>query len=184
MKDKKDDHKVLFGKWLLLGILTIVIIIYSVNPKEAMIVSDLTWEKLLSALGGIFIIVLLVERATEIVIFIWRQADTDERKEKVSVLQGKPKKDAVATAKAKKELADYKVETKGISLLVGFALSIVVCSAGVGLLREIIDVTKGNEQFLRGVDIVLTSGLIAGGSDAFHKFVRALEIFFEKMPKS
>ena len=167
-----------FGKWLLLGILAIIII-FSVNPQSAPIVSALTLQKVLAALGGIFIIVLLVERATEIVISIWRQAPTDQLKEELLALTGAPAKAADATAKAK-ELAKYQAETKGYSLLVGFALSIVVCSAGVGLLGEIIDITKGNLHFLRGVDIVLTSGLIAGGSDAFHQFVRALETFFTR----
>ena len=142
-----------FGKWLLLGILAIIII-FSVNPQSAPIVSALTLQKVLAALGGIFIIVLLVERATEIVISIWRQAPTDQLKEELLALTGAPAKAADATAKAK-ELAKYQAETKGHSLLVGFALSIVVCSAGVGLLGEIIDITKGNLHFLRGVDIVL-----------------------------
>jgi hypothetical protein len=168
-----------FGKWLLLGILTIVIIVFSINPQASPFVSDLTLQKVLAALGGIFVIVLLVERATEIVISIWRQAPTDQLKEELTALTGDPTKAADATAKAK-ELAKYQAETKGLSLLVGLSLSIVVCSSGVGLLGEIIDSTKGHVHFLRGVDIVLTSGLIAGGSDAFHQFVRALETFFTK----
>ncbi len=179
IETRKEDHMVSFGKWLLLGILTIVIIIFSVNPQSAPIVSGLTLQKVLAALGGIFVIVLLVERATEIVISIWRQAPTEQLKEELSALTGDPAKAADATAKAK-ELAKYQAETKGLSLLTGFTLSIVVCSAGVGLLGEIIDITKGNLHFLRGVDIVLTSGVIAGGSDAFHQFVRALETFFTK----
>jgi len=168
-----------FGTWLLLGILTIVVIIFSVNPQLAPVISGLTLEKVLVALGGIFIIVLLVERVTEIVVSIWWEEKTDQLTEELSALKGDPAKAADATAKAK-ELAEHKAKTKRFSLLFGFALSIVVCSAGVGLLGEIIviDITKGNKQFLRGVDIVLTSGLIAGGSDEFHQFVRALEMFF------
>ncbi len=177
------DHMVSFGTWLLLGILTIVIIVFSVNPQLAPIFSDLTLQKVLVALGGIFVIVLLVERVTEIVVSIRYQATTDQLEEELSALKGVPAKAADTTAKAK-ELAKYKAETKGFSLLFGFTLSIVVCSAGVGLLGEIIDITKGNVQFLRGVDIVLTSGLIAGGSDEYHQFVRALEKLFKKIPKT
>ncbi len=179
LETRKEDYMILFGKSLLLMILAIVIVIFSVFPQSAPIVSDLTLQNVLAALGGIFIIVLLVERATEIVISIWRQSPGDQLKEELSALTGDPAKTADAATKAK-ELARYQAETKGLSLLVGFALSIVVCSAGVGLLGEIIDVTKGNQRFLRGVDIVLTSGLIAGGSDAFHQFVRSLETFFTK----
>jgi len=168
-----------FGKWLLIGILTIVIIIFSVNPQSAPIVPNLTLQKVLAALGGIFVIVLLVERATEIVISIWRQVPTDKLKRELSVLTSDPTKAEAAAVKVK-ELVEYQAETKGLSLLTGFAISIVICSVGVGLLGELIDITKGNPHFLRGVDIVLTSGLIAGGSDAFHQFVRALETFFTK----
>jgi hypothetical protein len=163
-----------FGKWLLLGILAIIIIVFSVRPQEAPIAPDLTFQKVLTALGGIFIIVLLVERATEIVISIWRQVPTDQLKKELSPLSG-----AAATNKAK-ALAKYQAETKGYSLLTGFALSVVVCSAGVGLLGVIVETTGDNKYFLRGVDIILTSGLIAGGSDAFHQFVSALETFFVK----
>lgn len=166
-----------FGKWLLFIILIIVTIVFSVNPQSAPIKSDLTFPNVLAALGGIFIIVLLVERVTEIIITIWRQSPTNQLEEELSALKSDPVNVAKAEAKAK-ELAGYKAETKGLSLLTGFALSIIVCSAGVGLLGEIIDITKSNPFFLRGVDIVLTSGLIAGGSDAFHQFVRALETFF------
>ena len=100
-------------------------------------------------------------------------------KKELSALKDDASNIAAATEKSK-ELTKFQAETKGIELLAGFSLSVLVCAAGVGLLGEIIDVAKGNEHFLRGVDIVLTSGLIAGGSDAFHKFATALETFFDK----
>ncbi len=53
------------------------------------------------------------------------------------------------------------------------------------------EVKPRQESFLRAVDIVLTAGLISGGSDAFHQFTSALEKFFkqskakmEEKPKS
>jgi len=148
-----------FGKWLLLGTLATIIIVFSVNPQSARFADNLTFQDVLAALGGIFIIVLLVERATEIVITNWRKTPQTDKAE---------------------EIAKYQAETKGYSLLVGFTLSVIVCSAGIGLLGEIIDSRNGSPEFFRGVDIILTSGLIAGGSDAFHQFVRALETFFTK----
>jgi len=168
-----------FGKWLLLIVLSIIIIIFSVNPQSAPFVPNLTFQKLLAALGGIFVIVVLVERVTEIIISIWRKPHTDQLKEELSALTSDASKATEAANKAK-EIAQYQAQTKGLALLTGFTLSVIVCSAGVGLLGEIIDITKGNEHFLRGVDIILTSGLIAGGSDSFHQFVRALETFFAK----
>lgn len=166
-----------FGKWMVLIILAILVVVFSVYPQTANIAEGLTFQKVLASLGGIFIIVLLVERATEIIITIWRQSPTNHLEEELSALKADPVRAGEAENKAK-ELAGYKAETKGLSLLTGFALSVVVCSAGIGLLGEIMDPASGNRNFLRGVDIVLTSGLIAGGSDAFHQFVRTLETFF------
>jgi hypothetical protein len=166
-----------FGKWLAIAFLAVVIVFFSINPQSAPVNPDLTFQKLLAALGGIFVIVLLVERVTEIVVTIWRQPTSEQLKEELTLLKADPKKAAEAEAKAK-QVAKYQAETKGFAILFSFTLSVIVCSAGVGLLREVIDVTKGNANFLRGVDIVLTSGLIAGGSDSFHQFVRALETFF------
>ena len=62
-----------FGKVLLLGILGIVVVSFSVYPQSAPVASGLKLEKILASLGGIFVIVLLVERVTEIVISIWRR---------------------------------------------------------------------------------------------------------------
>ena len=171
-----------FSKFLLIGILTIIIIIFSLNPQFTPILSDLTLKKVLAALGGLFVIVLLVERATEIVISIWRHEPTEQLKVKIFALKRDPKSAATVMDEEKK-LTKYQAETKGNALLISFTLSIIVCSAGVGLLGEIIDTTKGNMQFIRGVDIVLTAGLISGGSDSFHQFVRAIETFFNESKK-
>ncbi|EIM31787.1 hypothetical protein LepocDRAFT_00005290 [Leptothrix ochracea L12] len=168
-----------FAKILTLIGLTILVIVFSANPLTAPIKDGLTFPAVMASLGGIFVIVLLVERVTEIAITIWRQSDADELKTEIENLT----KDATKAAELlekQKCFAKYQAETKSIALLIGFTISIVVCCAGVGLLGAVIDITKGNPNFLRGVDILLTSGLIAGGSDSFHKFVSTLETFFNE----
>lgn len=178
MSNSGEKNAVSFGKWLVFIILSIIVISFSVNIQSAPFDPALNLQKVLGALGGIFIIVLLVERVTEIFVSIWRQAKTDQMREEIETAKGEQK-----TNKSK-ELAKWQAETKAFSLLIGFTISVVVCSAGVGLLGEIIKVDQGSKNFLRGVDIVLTSGLIAGGSDAFHQFTSALETFFVKSKKN
>jgi hypothetical protein len=197
------------SNYTLIVILTLIVIYFSANPQSAPIVSDLTLQKVLSALAGIFAFVLLVERFTEIIISFSRGIETDKKIEEISLLkeelssqsqnsenanletgtnttnpdnQDKNKEEKLATSQ--KTLAKYQAETKKTSLLVSFALSIIICSAGVGLIGEIIDIKQGNQNFLRAVDIVLTSGLIAGGSDSFHQVVRAFETFFTESKKN
>ncbi|MCI5158630.1 MAG: hypothetical protein D3906_09375, partial [Candidatus Electrothrix sp. AUS1_2] len=50
--------------------------------------------------------------------------------------------------------------------------------AGVGMLSTILNTEGVNQGLIRFVDIILTAGLIAGGSDGFHQFVAAIETFF------
>ena len=66
-----------------------------------------------------------------------------------------------------------------IALLVGFTISAIACCGGIGILDNVITTTNADKTFIRAIDILLTSGLLAGGSDAFHQFVRALETFFQ-----
>ena len=202
-----------FLRGVAIAIVVVLTAVFSVNLRVAPILGDLTFSKLLTALGGILVIVLLVERATEIVITVFRQPHTEELQSDIDAL----KKGAAIAAPAppavpagapavpppvpavpgvaapppplnaidakEKELAKYQSETKGIALLFGFTLGVAACSAGIGLLGAIVDVAQGHQHFLRGIDIILTSALIAGGSDGFHQFVTTLGTFFDESKK-
>src|SRR5215813_4004371 len=72
-----------FAKLIVLAILLAVIAYFSFHPQSAPIIPGLSFQTVMGALGGIFIIVLLVERATEIVISIWRQSDADALKKEI-----------------------------------------------------------------------------------------------------
>lgn len=170
------------AKTLTLGVLIVLIVVFSMQPLNAPIKDGLTLQNVLASLGGIFIIVLLVERVTEIIIALWRQSDAEQLKTEIEDLSKDTTKSAELLFK-QKSLVKYQAETKYIALLVGFAVSVIVCCAGVGLMGTVIDINKGNANFLRGVDIFLTSGLIAGGSDSFHQFVSVFETFFIKSKK-
>ncbi len=166
-----------FGKALIVAVLVIVIMYGIVNPQFAPVRDDLNLASILGVLGGLFILVLLIERATEIAIAIWREPHARKKHIIVEDLT----KSAAEPAKLDLEkslLLDYKSETKSIALLIGFSLSVVACAGGIGILDAIVDIEGADQGFMRGIDIVLTSSLLAGGSDAFHQFVRALEDFF------
>ena len=162
-----------FGKALLLAALFMIVIVASWDPHTVSLRLD-DLSDVMSVLGGIFIVVLLVERATEIVINIWRQPKAAKLKREL---------EASKNAEKQTELADYQIETKNLALFIGFTLSVIVCAAGVGLLGAVFDTASDPSKLFRGVDILLTSALIAGGSDGFHQFVSALESFFSESKK-
>ncbi len=177
-----------FGKWLVVGILVVIAIIASAYPRSAPIKPILDINHMFGALGSVFMIVLLVERATEIVITVWRQTETEMKKAHINSLNleisKKPQADLSAELLAEqKRLASYQTETKRIALLTGLTISVLLCATGVGLLEVVIDRADAEIGFIRFADIVLTSGLIAGGSDGFHKFVSTLETFFIESKK-
>ncbi len=172
-----------FGIFLVLGILLVIGIIFSVYPQIAPIKADLTFQSIVGVLGGILVIVLLVERVTEIAISIWRDAGADDLRLKIDTLS-KDKSKTGDLTQAKDDLTDYQGDTKSIALMIGFSIAVIVCAAGVGLLSSIVDMSKANVNFMRGIDILLTSGLIAGGSDGFHQFTSTLETFFNESKKN
>ena len=137
-----------FRKLLLAGVLLLLAIVSSVTfPEGAPIKENFRFESLLGTLGGILIMVLLVERVTEIILAFRRQAKKGNM-------------------------------SKRVALIIGFSLGVLVCSAGVGMLSTILNTEGANQGLVRFIDIILTAGLIAGGSDGFHQFVAAIETFF------
>lgn len=173
-----------FAKAVVLGVLLLVTIYNAVHPQLAPVKANLRLDTILGALGGLFVLVLLIERATEIVISIWRQTDTDILKQAIELLAKDPARSADLATQST-ALAAYQAETKHIALLVGFSLSVLACAGGIGILDTIIDTSKGaDSHFLRGIDILLTAGLLAGGSDSVHQFVRALETVFQSAKKT
>lgn len=170
-----------FIKLLVLATLLIVVLVFSADGKNAPVKTNLEFGMIMGALGGLFILVLLIERSTEILIAIWREGGAEELKLEIDSLKSDPTK-AAELAAAQKKLVTYQAQTKSNALLIGFSISIIACAGGIGILETIVD--TNSSSFMRGIDIVLTSGLLAGGSDAFHQFVRALESVFTELKKT
>jgi len=61
-------------------------------------------------------------------------------------------------------------------LIIGYTIGIILSASGIGILDSVLNlngIVRGSiqQQLIRGSDIVLTSGLLAGGSQAFHEMV-------------
>lgn len=72
---------------------------FSAYPQSAPVKTDLTFPGILGAMGGLFILVLLIERSTEIAIAIWRQSETDIKKAELANLEADPATAADAATK-------------------------------------------------------------------------------------
>lgn len=160
-------------KLLTVVTLTAVTIYWSYHPLSAPLQDGLS-GKITTILAGFTVVAALIERSTEVVVGIFRtlNKEFDEELKRLETDLGN-KNTPEYRAKLNQYIA-YRAGTQQLSLLVGFTMAVLLCSAGVGILASILNLDKigpAQEQFIRGVDIVLTSGLLAGGSQAFHNIV-------------
>lgn len=180
-----------FAQILTFGIIIILVIWGATSPLYAPFKEDLGPTTIAGAIGGLFVIALLIERFLEIFVSVWRAPEAEKKKNAVNSYSDQEKSAKAAQFKKdQQELTDYQSQTKSLTLLIGFALSVLVCVAGIGLISDIIDLEaiNGEEQetqksLLRVIDIILTASLLAGGSDGMHQFVSSLETFFKETKK-
>lgn len=166
-------------KWIGLVVLLIIVAIAAQVTATSTIKKGLTIQDIGGIFGGMAVIVVLVERFTEIIITIWRNPKSKSLK--LQVKHAGDNSDDKKASEAK--LSEHRSGTQGAALFLGFTVSILVCCSGVGILGSILDIAKDSERYLRGIDILLTSGLIAGGSDAFHQFTAMIDTFFSENKK-
>jgi hypothetical protein len=149
--------------------LCVVTISWSKAPEiRAPFIADLV-NMIPGMLAGLGVMVVIVERATEVVVNATRSEDKVIQARLDAAIQ---ENDPTNQAKLTERLLEYKAGTERLSLLVGLALGVLLASSGISILSQIIDIKEAipvNLQLRRLVDIILTAGLLAGSSQSFHE---------------
>ena len=146
-------------------------------------------EEIVGNLTALFLISVFLERALEVFVSSWR--DGDRRKLEHEIAH------ALADAKAapapeaerrvlqrRQDLADFKAQTARWSLMCGLVAGAVIALAGARALGPLLDappLAAGSPQQLLVtiVDVVITAGLIGGGSDGIHKLVSVITDYLD-----
>ena len=172
--------------WISLTVLAIAIIIWTEGDSLGAIKTnqgEAPFLVALTQLGILYIIALFVERALEVLIKAWWQGGR-------ILLEEGMRLEIDDQAKAEKEtnLERYKADTQRRVLLVGFTLEILMSLAGVGLLGPIFHVSGGGAigfqaAVFQFADIVITAGLIAGGSSTIHEDMALIAEFLKSESK-
>lgn len=106
-----------------------------------------------------FVLALLVERACEVVM------------ELLTAVGAVEPKDQSATGK-------FQSDRRMVSIFVCLVFSVVISLAGLRLVEMILEVATASdiqpEPYFAAVDALLTSLILAGGSDGVHQIMRAL----------
>ena len=159
----------------------LAIVIYSLGdslPPVAIKPGQQPFLTALTQLGILYIVALFVERSLEVVIKAWRQGEKSRLQQ---ALQAAADADKPA---ATKKLEAYRAGTQWRALLLGFTLAALVSLAGVRLLGPIFefddDAWSFQQAVFRFTDIVVTAGLIAGGSATIHELMALIDGFLRK----
>lgn len=149
--------------------LCVVAISWSQAPQiRAPFIADLV-NTIPGMLAGLGVMVVIVERATEVVVNATRSEDKVIQTRLDAAIQ---ENDPTNQTKLTERLLEYKAGTERLSLLVGLTLGVLLASSGISILSQIIEIKNAvpvNLQLRRLVDIILTAGLLAGSSQSFHE---------------
>ncbi|MDE2796451.1 MAG: hypothetical protein OXL34_16670 [Gemmatimonadota bacterium] len=162
--------------------LAVVVIVLrdSLAPVEA--TGEDLFLRALGQLGILYIIALFVERSLEVLIKAWRQGGKSRIKEKVRTAAESDR------AAVESELQEYRAGTQKRALLLGLTLGIMVSLAGVRLLGVLFDSGGATAPFQQAVfhftDVVLTAGLIGGGSATIHELMALIDDFLKASRRS
>ena len=172
--------------WISLGVLAIAVIIWVEGDSLGAIETtqgEAPFLIALTQLGILYIVALFVERALEVLIKAWRQGGRIRLEEEI-----RSETDDQARVGKERQLEQYKVGTQRRALLAGFTLGTLVSLAGVRLLGPIFDVSGGATSGFQAAvfqfaDIVITAGLIAGGSATIHELMALIDDFLKSSRK-
>ena len=156
---------------------------------------------ILQLLTVLFLVALLAERALEIFVGTWRSPGATQLEltvhgleEEVGRLQqsaaSEPRVLAEARAaleKAKRQERQYRCVTRQIVLWVGLGLGLLVSAVGCRALEVLVDPSlswsPAQASAFRLVDVVLTGGVIAGGSEGIHRIATVFDNFMNATAK-
>lgn len=133
----------------------------------------------------LFVIALFQERALDVFLTIIRAPESEEMKRNLEKLKSEPKspKRDKAIEELDKKLSDYKIATRNMAMKIGYFTGFIIAMIGIRSLEPMIDLDQfGNissmqQSAFRVVDVFITGGLLAGGSDGIHKITEILRDF-------
>jgi hypothetical protein len=126
-----------------------------------------------------------VKRLSDAVNAALKRQDADS----VTAQSGEWREALKASKNAQEERTKYKSATQRLALWVGLVFGLIVAGVGFRILHTLVDQTafanlsRFQQGAFRWTDILLTGGLIAGGSDGIHKLAEVYTSFMETTTK-
>ena len=191
------------GFWLLMLVLVgTALSAYWIAPL-AFYDLELKSGDIVSLMLMVLVVTLFVERAQEVILTNWRAQQSEELDLKISQIERKIRKLSVSpndTREAEENLRGqldtlngeklaYRARTRLYALRLGVLMGVAVSIAGVRVLGALVpnDMVLGFGMFQQiaytFIDVILTAGVVAGGSDGVHKMAELYRVFVETKSK-
>lgn len=140
---------------------------------------ELSPEDYMGIFSHLAILALITERFVEIFTSVIRKPDRVVLEGDLREADGPENK-----AKALDTLESYKAKTGVFTITISFITGLVIASVGVRILDPLFDtneLTSAQSLFFDGIDIVITAGLIAGGSKGINSLTSSIGAVFDAM---
>jgi len=169
------------------------------TPESATFKDEFQITLIGQLLGMLFIIALFLERALDVFLTTWRAGHSEEldskikeHEQRIKDLESKAptkKNEAVdklkqALEQLKQEKLKYRTKTRNIAMWSALFCGILISAVGIRTLQSFVLLSENVSDFQLGLfhflDVLLTGGLIAGGSDSVHKLTELYRNFVEQ----
>lgn len=186
---KKNWPLFVSGVFALLGVVIFRVFLNWNGLSFTVKVSDLT-----GLLAPLAFAATVIERAVEILVSPWRDAEASKLEKVVAAIKAKPpdpakdQQNAADLITASDALDDYRGLTQRYAFAVSLTLSVLVSMSGVRALGPFVDTVKLNDPkvtsqaqhlFFLCIDVALSAAMLAGGADGVHSVVNAVTSFFD-----
>jgi hypothetical protein len=146
-------------------------------------------------LATFFVLALFVERTLEVFITAWRGKETVIREKELHIAKRALAESVNEAARQEtvgtrtRELVEYKGETQKIALRTGLVLGILIAAVGVRTFGTFVVPPAASTATapwshvqavtFAALDVLISGGIIGGGSDAIHKMMNVITGFFD-----
>jgi hypothetical protein len=189
-------------------VILVLVLVVVLTPEPVIFKTDVG-SQILPLLFTLLFVALLLERALEVFISTWRGTEAERLEQVLSDLQrnaaalkaeierATAAADIQATqqaytdelaklGQAEQNKTEFRSGTKRRAMWMGLVLGLLVSAVGVRALQPLIDADSllrlsANQLIaFHLVDVLVTGGCLAGGSDAIHKIIQLYVDFTEK----